>query len=160
MTMPTTNLQQSPYLKEQWSFPFDNVRALTNQIDQAYIDIAQKVNARTIGIFANKFPLVTGNRWFLAGSSQSQLTLRQVYQFTAAGIIPHGINFVSVSQFVQGYGSYTDGTNYYGVIYATSVNIAGQVTFWVDPTNINVIVDGAAPVPVTGTIVIEWLSNY
>lgn len=165
MTTPTTNLQQSPYLREQRQFPYDDLKELANQSDHAYIDIAQKVNARTIGIYANRFPLVTGNRWFLSGSSQSQQTLRQVYQFTAAGAIPHGINFNSISQFVQGYGSYTDGTNpltnnYYGVIYGTSVALAGQVTFWIDPTNINVIVGAGAPVPASGTIIIEWLSNY
>ena len=161
MTTPTNNLQVSPYLKGQWQFPYDDLRGLSHQVDIAYIDISSKVNARTIGTFAVNFPLVTGERWYLSGGSTPQQSLRQVYTFTGAGNIPHGINLAAVSQFTSKcYGSYTDGTNWYGVIFASSVGIAGQVTFYITPINIVVLVDAGAPAVTSGTIVLEWLSQY
>lgn len=153
-------LQQSPYLREQRQFPNDDLRELSNQVDHTYIDIASKVNARTIGLFAVGFPMVTGETWFLTGQPNRQQTLRQVYTFTGAGNIAHGINFASITQFTRGFGDYTDGTNWYGVIFATSVGIAGQVTFYITPTNIVVLVDGGAPAVTSGTIVVEWLSQF
>ena len=159
MTTPTTNLQQSPYLREQRQFPNDELRELATQVDQAYIDIAQKMNARTIGIYAVNFQTVTGESWYLRGSSNRQQTLRQVYTFTAAGNIPHGINFATISQFTKCQGSYTDGTNWYGVIFATSVAIAGEVSFYITPTNIVVLIGGGAPAITSGSIILEWLSQ-
>lgn len=161
----TVTLQTSPYLREQRQFPYDDMRALANQSDQAYIDVASAVNVRTIGLYAINFPVITGESWYLAGSSQRQQSLRQVYQFTSATPIPHGINFAAVAQFTKGFGSYTNGANvatnnYFGVIYGSSVAIAGQVSFYLDPTNINILVGAGAPAIVSGTIVIEWLSQF
>jgi hypothetical protein len=160
--MTTTNLQGVPYLKTQWQFPYDDQRGLANQLDIAYIEIASKVNARTIGTYAINFPIVTGERWYFGGSSTSpQQSLRQVYQFTGAGNIAHGINLAAVSLINHKcYGSYTDGTNWYGAIYSSSVGIAGQVTFYVAPTNIVVTVDGAAPAVTSGEITLEWVSQF
>lgn len=155
-----TTFQQAPYLREQRQFPDEDLKALSVQVDTAYIDIAQKVNLRTIGIFTLNNPTITGESWFFMGSNQRQQTLRQVYTFTAAGNIPHNINWSSVSQFTKCTGSYTDGANWYGALYASSVAIAGQVTFYVTPMNIVVLVDGGAPVPTTGIIILEWLSNF
>lgn len=152
--------QQSPYLREQRQFPNEEIRELSNQVDHAYIDIASKVNARSIGLFAINFQIVTGNRWFLAGSSQSQQTLRRVYQFSAAGNISHGINFSTITDIPIGFGDFTDGTNYYGVMYGSSVAIAGQVSFYVTPTNIVVLSGAGAPAISSGTIVLEWISQY
>jgi hypothetical protein len=161
MTTPTNNLQVSPYLKGQWQFPYDDLRGLSHQVDIAYIDISSKVNARTIGLFAVNFPVVTGEKWYFSGSSTPQQSLRQVYTFTGAGNIAHGINLATVSQFTSKcYGSYTNGTNWYGVIFSSSVGIAGQVTFSITPTNIVVVVDAGAPAVTSGTIVLEWLSQY
>lgn len=156
----TTNLQTSPYLKTQWQYPYDDLRGLANQNDISYIEIASKVNARTIGIFGLNFPSVTGERWYFAGPSKGQQTLRQVYNFTAGGNIPHGINFATISQFTRCWGDYTDGTNWYGVIWTSSTGLAGQVTFYITSTNIVVVVDAGAPAVTSGTIVLEWLSQY
>lgn len=153
-------LQQAPFLREQRQFPSEDIKSLANQVDQAYIDIALKVNARIVGTFAVGNALITGESWFLSGQPRRQQTLRQVFTFTGAGNLPHGINFASVSSFTRGFGSYTDGTNWYGVLFASSVAIAGQVSFYVTPTNVVVLVDGAAPAPTTGLLVIEWLSNF
>ena len=111
----STPFQQSPYLRQQRNFPSDNAQALTIEIDRAYIDIASKVNARSIGLYGLNFPMVTGDQWFLTGQSTKQQVLRQLYTFTAVGNIAHGINFTSVSQITgRSYGSFTDGTNWYG----------------------------------------------
>jgi hypothetical protein len=154
-------LQQAPYLREQRQFPNDDLKELANQSDHAYIDIASKVNARTIGIFAVNYPTITGETWYIKGQPTKQQTLRQIYTFTGAGSIPHGINFAAVALFSPAtYGSFTDGTNYYGVIYAGSATIAGQVTFYITPTNIVIQSGAGAPTIVSGIIVLTWLSQF
>lgn len=156
----STNLQFSPYLLEQWKFPTTDVKALSTQIDVAYVDIAYKVNLRTIGVFPNKFSVATGERWYLAGSNQGQQTLRQVYQFSSTGSIVHGLNVSTINYFTKPQGSFTDGTNWYGAIYASNVAIAGQVSFYITSTNIVIIAGAGAPVITSGIIVLEWLSQF
>lgn len=163
----TTPFQQAPYLREQRQFPFSDIRMLANQMDHAYIDIASKVNARTIGTYATNFQIVTGNQWFLDGQPDNRQTLRQVYVDTSGTIvspgttIAHGIDFTSVYQFAPScYGVYTNGTNYYGAIFGSSTAIAGQVSFYVTPTNIAIVVDAAAPAITSITIVLEWVSVF
>lgn len=153
----TTNTQRSPFLQKQRNFPKE-LEDFTTEVDKAYIDIANKVNERIIGIFAVNFPIITGETWFLRGQN-SQQTLRQVYPFTTATAIPHGINFTQIAGFTKLYGTYTDGTNWYGVIAATNTPIPDQLTFYVDPTNIVLTLDGAAPAIVSGFIVLEWLTQ-
>lgn len=154
--MLTTNLQSSPYLPRQRNFPNESPQALGVMIDKTYIEIASRVNERTIGLFAVNFSIITGDRWFFSGSSNSQQSLRQVYTFSGAGSIPHGLNWASISQISpKTYGSFTDGTNWYGAIYASVNPIAGQVSFYITPTNI-VILAGAAIT--SGIIVLEYLT--
>lgn len=157
-----TFLQQSPFLREQRQFPNDNLRELANQSDHAYIDIAQKMNDREISIYATGFQVMSGGSWYLSGSSgaSKQQALRQLYQFTAAGNIPHNINWASVA-FIspRSYGTFTDGTNWYGAIYASSTAIAGQVSFYVTPTNVVILADAGAPMITSGTINLEWVSQ-
>jgi len=57
--MNNTPLLQEPYLRVQRDFPAE-INELSKQVDQAYIDIAQKVNVRTIGIFPVLSPVNTG----------------------------------------------------------------------------------------------------
>lgn len=159
MSSGTTLLQQSPYLRSQRQFPSD-LEELSNQVDHAYIDIANKVNSRTIGIFAINNQIVTGEQYYLSGSATKQQTLRQIYEFTAAGNIAHGINLSTITEFTDCYGSYTDGTNHYGVLYASSVIIAGQVSFYITPMNIIVQADAGAPPIISGIIVLTWISQF
>ncbi len=152
-----TQFNQAPYLRIQRQFPNEDLRALANQVDHAYIDIADKVNSRIIGTFPVNVSVITGERWFLSGQPNSQQTLRQVYPFTGAGTIPHGVtNFMF---FTRCWGEYTDGTKYYGAIWANGA-ITGQITFNMDATNIYITVDGAAPAITSGNIILEWLSQY
>lgn len=154
--MSSNFFNATPYLKTTQEFPRDN-RDLSTILNKTYIDIAQSVNARTIGYFPTNKPAITGERYFF--SSQPNQVIRRVYQFEAAGNIEHGIPEGDILQFVKGYGSYTDGTNWYGVLFGTNVSIAGLVTFYVDATNIVVDLGAGAPAITSGTIVIEWLSK-
>ena len=227
--MTTPLLQNNPYLREQRQFPNDDLRSLSNQTDHAYIDIAQKVNARTIGLYPTSVTAITGEKWFFSGSNTFQQSLRQIYPFfgiTAAtqanpavltipgnnfapgqsitiylvvgmtqlngntytilavsgssvtinvdstgfgayvsggvAIPPHGItNFATDVSYISPhtYGSYTDGTNWYGAIYASNTAIAGQISFYISPTNIVILAGTAAPTPTKGVVLLEWISQ-
>lgn len=159
-----TNILTTPYLREQRQFPYEDLRSLANQNDHAYVDVAQKVNLRTIGIFPLNFSVVTGESWYLSGSTQKQQTLRQIFTFTAVGNIATGIPIANVSAFTKCQGSFSDGANYYGAIYGSNVAIAGQVSFFINPTaptyQITVLAGAGAPAIVSGIIVLEWLSPF
>lgn len=154
MTVNVAN--QTPYLRTSREFPED-LKLLAVEVNRSYIDIATAVNNRTIGIFATNRPIITGDSWFF--SSQRQQSLRRVYQFTNTTNIPHGINVSQVSRFTSMYGTFTDGTNWYGLIDGSNVAIAGQISFYVDPTDIIFLTGAGAPTLTNGTIVLEWLSQ-
>lgn len=157
--MSTNIPNQVNFLRSQRLFP-QEAQPLSVEIDRMYTDVANAVNSRVIGFFPTNRPIQNGESWFL--TSQRQSAFRQIYTFTGAspGNIPHGISWPSVAQISpKSCGSYTDGTNWYGVLYASSVAIAGQVSFYVTNVNIVILVDAGAPVPTSGTIVLEWISN-
>ena len=132
-------------------------------MNKSYLDVANAVNNRTIGIYPKNTSAIGGESWFI--TSQKQQNLRQVYTFTAAGNIPHGLNFEFIERFTKCQGAYTDGTNWYGVIFGSSVAIPGQVSFYITPFtvpgtgNIVVLLGAGAPAITSGTIVLEWLSQ-
>ena len=154
----TTALQTVPYLPGQRNFPNDNVQQLGVVLDKTYIEIAARINERTIGIFGVGFPIITGEKWYLTGQPQKQQTIRQLYFFTTTAAINHGIAVAGIDRFVRNWGEYTDGTNWYGLIHASNVAIPGQITFYVTPTQIVFLVGAGAPALTSGTIVLEWLS--
>jgi len=157
--MTISSIQKSPYLRVQRNFPADT-QALMVEINKSYVDIANSVNARTIGIFPVNDPIATGETWFINGESGKQQTLRQVYTFTSAGNIPHGIVLPQISAFTRIYGTFTNGTNWYPLPYV-DVNAANnQVNVYVDPTNIVITSGAGAPPSITsGYVVLEWLSQ-
>ena len=161
----SVNVQnKSPYLRTSRTFPTD-AQALSVEMSKSYVDIANNVNVRTIGIFAPA-STVTGNSWFLQGPNSRQQTLRQIYTFVTANLpnIAHGINFGNISGFVAIYGTFIDVTAPPGVWYplpyvdATAAN--NQVALSVDGTNIVIKVGGGTPPTVSsGFVVLEWLSK-
>lgn len=154
----TTPNDRSPFLAVQRTFP-EISQHLSVELSKAYVDIAQNVNKRTIGTFS-KSPVVTGNNWFLTGGNNRQQTLRQVYTFTAAGNIAHGVNTTQIVGFVQIYGTFTNGTNWYPLPYVDVVAANNQVNVIVTPTNIVITSGAGAPPAITsGFCVLEWLSN-
>lgn len=158
--MSTNIANQSPYLRTSRNFPDNNPQALAVEVNRSYVDISEKMNDRMIGIYPTNTAALTGEKWYLSGGNSRQQTLRRVYTFTATGNIAHELIWSSVAQISpKSYGSFTDATNWYGVIYAGNITIAGQVSFYVTPTNIVVAAGAGAPSIANGTIVLEWLSR-
>lgn len=152
----SSNISVTPFLRNSRNFP-QEAQPLSVELSKAYVDIANAVNARTIGIYAT-VPTSTGNGWIVNGARQQ--TIRQYYTFTTTGNIPHGINWAGVLLISPtSYGSYTDGTNWYGVVFTTSTAANNQVAFYVTPTNIVVISAGAPPAISRGFITLEYISN-
>jgi hypothetical protein len=157
-----------PYLRTSRHFPED-AENLSQELDKAYIEIAQNVNSRIIGLFAINRPSITGESWFL--NTKRMQTLRQVYLVasgtTTGTLIPLGFKINNISQFSHKcYGTFTNGTDWFGLIFASSTAIAGQVSFFLQVNagstttdDINIIVGAGAPAITYGIITIEWLSN-
>ena len=155
--MSTNIVNQVPYLRTTREFPED-LQQLTVQVNKSYVDIANAVNNRTIGLFPVNRPAITGESWFLT-KNQRQQTLRQVYTFTTTSAIDHGIDVIDPNQFTHCYGSYTNGINSFGLFWATSIAIAGQITFYITSTQIVFLVGAGAPALTKGKITLEWLSS-
>jgi len=158
--MSTNVVNNVPYMRTSREFP-EELKELTLQIDKAYIDTANAVNNRTISLFPTTKPAITGEAWFLTGN-QKQQGLRQVFLFTTVSTsIAHGIPFFDPARIVRGFGNYVDGTNpnSYGLIYGTTVAIAGQISFYVTNTSIVFVTGAGAPAVSSGKVIIEWVSN-
>jgi hypothetical protein len=155
-------INQTPYLKTSRKFPYDNPKDLSLELNVSYIDIANAVNRRIIGLFSENFSAVTGENWyFTALKSQGLQGLRKVFTFTSTASINHGIDLKDVDRFVRCWGTYTDGTNWYGITFGSSIatTTPGLITFYISPTQI-VFLSGAGVAALTsGTIVLEWLSH-
>lgn len=153
----TTPLNQSPYLRTTREFPADLDR-LAMETNRAYLDTSNAVNNRTISLFGVNRPIITGEKYYLF-ENQPQQALRQVYTFTTTANIPHGITVDYPGQFINCFGSYTDGTNSYGLPFGTSTATTGLITFYVTNTNIMFVLGAGAPALTSGVIVLSWLSE-
>lgn len=153
-------IQKSPFLRLQRNFPNDNIQKLTVEIDKFHVDAAIKVNEREIATYALNNAIVNGQRWFLTGQPNQQGALRKLFSFTATTSIAHGLTWSTVSLISPlSCGSYTDGTNWYGLPFGTSTAIAGQITFYVTSTQIVFSVGAGAPALSQGYIDLEWVST-
>lgn len=94
---------QTSFLRTSREFPLES-QPLSVELNKSYIDIAIAVNSRVIGIFPTNRAAITGESWFL--TNQKQQTLRQIYPFTAAGNIAHGINTATIFGFTRIYGAF------------------------------------------------------
>lgn len=150
-------MNQVPYLRTSRTFP-DELLQLTVEVDKAYVDTANAVNNRTISIFPTTRPAINGESWFLIGN-QKQQGFRQAYTFTTTGNIAHGIESNDISRFVRTFGEFTDGTNWYGLIPGSNIAIAGQISFYITPTDIIFAVGAGAPAVTSGVVVLEWISQ-
>ena len=151
----TNNIINSvPYLRTSREFPED-IQGLAFQVSKAYLEIANGVNARTIGIFSTNRSSVTGESFFF--TTQRQQSLRQLYNVTSTNPIPHGLNLAQIARFTRCWGEFTDGTNWYGLIHGSNVAIAGQISFYITSANIVFLSGAGAPALTQGNIVLEWL---
>ena len=150
-------MNQVAYLRTSRQFPEDP-HQMAVESNKSYVDIANAVNSRTIGIYPVNRPAITGNTFFI--TNQRQQTLRQVYIFTSITTpIPTGFVLSNISQVSQMYGTYTDGINTYGLIPGSSATIGGQITFYIDHDSITFVNGGGSPTVTSGIIVLEWISN-
>jgi hypothetical protein len=146
------------YLRTSREYPED-LHQLCVEVNKSYVDIANAVNNRIIGIFPVNRPAITGESWFL--TNQRQQGLRQVFTFTFSGAltqITHGINLKGIFAFIRIFGTFTDGTNWYPLPFVEATNVTNQVGISVTPTTIN-IQKGATAGGTNGYIVLEWLSQ-
>lgn len=155
--MSSNVVNQVAYLRTTWRFPLEPTE-LRDELDRGYLAISNCVNARVIGIFNVNKPALTGEAWYLI-QNKKQEGLRQAYTFTTTAAINHTINVSNISRFTRAYGEFTDGTNWYGLISGSNVAIAGQISFYITPTQIVFLVGAGAPALTLGTVVLEWISE-
>lgn len=156
--MSSNITNRSPYLRNSRDFPEDP-KKLSIELGRAYLDQTQAINDRTIGLYPTNTQAITGNNYYLQGN-QKQQSLRQVFTFTSTASINHGINVPLPGQFLPTTsGSYTDGTDSFGLLFGTSVAIAGLISFYVTATQIVFVTGGGAPVLSSGIILLEWVSQ-
>ena len=155
--MSSNIANQSPYLRTTREFPKD-IDQLTGELSKNYIDIANGVNIRTIGIYPTNRPIVIGDSWYIGGHKFQ--ALRQIYLVTGLGNIPHGLDLTGIKGFTAIYGTFTDGTNWYPIPFTSAVAVANQIRIQVDPTNISIAGGGGGgqPAVVSGFVVLEWIS--
>lgn len=156
-----TPIQNSPYLPRQRNFP-NNIETLSVEIDKTYIDIASRVNEKTIGLFGVNFQVITGEDWFLQGQPRKQQTLRQVYAFGtiapgASLTIPHNIR--NIVQFTRIYGTCITSQPDYRPIPYSSIAANHNIDLRVDSTSIVIANGGIAPTINSGLIILEWISD-
>jgi hypothetical protein len=105
---------QAPYLVTSRTYPEDDSQ-LRAVLTKSYIEIAQCVNKRTIGIY-NKFQIVTGNQYFsdanfnIQDPIQFRQSYRQVYELaalpnTGTATIPTNITNIASATWVNIYGT-------------------------------------------------------
>ena len=155
-------VNQSPYVKTTRLFPED-LPKLIQEMNASYTETSLAINDRTIGIYPTTRPAITGNGYFFTGKKQQ--SLRQIYSFTTTADIRLGFKLNKIYRIIQGYGTYNSGTSVFGLIYGTSVAVAGQTLFYIDtdvsPDSdlIKFVVGAGAPALDSGIIVMEWISN-
>lgn len=167
----TNIVNGTPYLRSTRSFP-ENLHDLAFQSSKAYLEVANAVNQRTIGIYPVIKSAITGDQWFV-NKNRKQQSLRQVYTFgaNAAGTtitIPYKIP--GFDQFVRIWGTcITTNTavpgpgpfvvlDYRPIPYSSVTAVNQQIELKVTPTNIIVNIGAASPNLISGLIIIEWLS--
>lgn len=147
-----------PYINTTREFP-PEIDQLVIEIDRGYVDIANAVNLRTIGLFPVNRGAITGEGWFLS-QNQKQQTIRQVFIVSAGTpAITHNIqNFIPANA-TRCFGSYIDAAgNGYGLVFGTSTATPGLITFYLTNTQIIFVLGAGAPVLSSGRVIIEYLS--
>lgn len=158
--MSSNLVNQISFLRTSRSFPEDP-HQLSVEVDRSYVDIANAVNSRTIGIFSSSSPSVTGNSYFFV-RNQRQQSLRQIYSF---GAIPAGgtlnIPYTTkgLTQFAAIYGTCITALQDYRPLPYSSVTANANIELKVTATNIVITLGAASPNVTSGLIVIEWISN-
>lgn len=157
-------VNQVAFLRTTREFPAE-LHQLTIEVDKSYVDTANAVNNRIIGIFPTNRPAITGESWYL--NNQRQQSLRQVYQFGA--IAPGAeldipVNISNFTIFTKIYGTViTASGDYRPLPYAVPLALTAQIAILVGPiagvNQIRIINGATAPAITSGIAILEWLSN-
>jgi hypothetical protein len=154
--MSSSNVVNSvAYLRTSRNFPRE-IGQLTVEVDRSYVDIANAVNQRVIGIFPTNVPAVTGESWFF--TNQRQQSLRQIYSISGYSSFNHNINFNSVSTFTKISGIGFDGTNYFPLPFVNGTVVTNSVEMYVTPTEVVFVSSAGSPQAISGFVLLEWLS--
>jgi hypothetical protein len=155
MSSNVTN--QTPYLRTSRNYPQES-QPLAVEVNRSYVDIAEKMNVRTIGIFPTDKPAITGESWFI-NANKKQQSLRQVYNITSAAAFNHGLNLTDIAFFTVIRGIGFDGTNYYPIPYVSPIAAADNIGIYVTPTQVMITTGVGSPSITSGIILLEWLSQ-
>jgi len=156
----TSNIvNQTPYLRTTRSFPQDP-QALQVEVDKSYLDIANVVNARTIGLFPTGRPAINGEAWFLQGNKKQQ-GQRQIFQFSDSNLIFNlGPDINSVTNFTRIWGTFFDGTYWQTLPYVDVTNVTNQINVKVSATQVIITKGGGSPPSMSkGLLILEWIVN-
>lgn len=157
--MTPGNTNKAAYLRTSRQFPGDPEQ-LAYQVNKAYIDIANAINFRVIGIFPTSQPASGGESW-LINSNRRQQNQRQVYPFDDTNLtFDHSIDLNSLTNFVRIWGTFFDGTNWNNLPYVDVTSATNQIEIQVNATQIVVTKGAGAPPAIqNGLIVVEWIAN-
>lgn len=159
----TNTINNTPYIRSTREFP-ENAPDLAFQCSKSYLEIANAINQRTIGIYPVTKSAVNGNAYYFTPVKQQGL--RQMYTFTTTVNIDLGFKLFSIDRMINMYGTYSDGTSFFGLIAGSNIAIPGQISFFVTVNGasttsdiITFLVGAGAPALTRGTIVLEWSSK-
>jgi hypothetical protein len=147
-------VDDSPYIEDSKFFKEDS---LIEELNDTYLEIASAVNDRTIGLYPSSVAAITGDKWYL-GPNNPQQTLRRIYKVSSLAAITHELDTSQIDGFSRLFGTYTNGTNWFGLIPGSSTSIAGNISFYITTTSIVFLAGAGAPSISKGFVVLEWLS--
>lgn len=149
----------APLLRSSRNFPEEAI-PLALEVNKSYVDIANAVNNRIIGLFQTNKSVVTGENWFINGTQRNS-TLRQLFPISGAGniVLPSNLTAANIIGFSSTYGTFSDGTNWYPLPYIDVTNITNQVALSIVFPNLVVTAGATAPAIVKGYVVLEWISQ-
>lgn len=152
-------LSKGAFLRTSRNFPND-MEELTFEVNKSYVEIANTVNNRVIGFFTVNRSTVTGENWFITQNKKQQ-GLRQVYRWDDTHLtIAHGIDFLSLTNFVRIWGTFFDGTSWQDLPYVDVLSATNQIKVSVNATNIVITKGaGAPPTCTNGLVILEWIAN-
>jgi hypothetical protein len=165
-----SNQFQSPFLVTSKKFSTDPVE-LEPILSKAWVDTANNVNIRTIGIF-DKVQIVSGNKYYStdpANAQNKRQSYRQIYSFGAIAqgatlTIAHGIS--GIIEVVNFYGncitdvSVTPNGKYKPLPYVTAIGgVTLQTAIYMNDTIITIVNGAGADNIVSGTIIVEYTLN-
>lgn len=154
--MSTNIVNQVFFLRTTRNFP-QEIQPLVVEVNRAYVDTANAVNNRTIGVFPSNKPALNGEAWFVS-ENQRQSGFRQIFSLPPLVANHNIVNYGSLA-FTRIYGTAFDGNIWYPLPYVDVSNLSSQIQIVINPTTYNVIRGATAPAINQGFLVLEWLSQ-